>query len=320
MPLTGEDTMKSENKMFNLFDTTGFDHSLLQDPDVAHLVVHHNDVLGANLVPGLEVNVEKIKDGIDVKMVLKEGTKIEKPVHICFGMLPETGVQKIQMNVDIQKNSKIIIYAHCTFPYAVDVQHIMDAHIHIGENADYTYFERHIHADTGGVKVYPKAAVLIDKGASFKTEFELLKGRVGLIDIDYETTSQADSVMEMTARVDGTGDDVIKIKEVGHLIGERARGGLFSRVAVRDNAKAEVYNKMTASAAYARGHVDCKEIIQGNGHASAIPIVDVSHPKAHITHEAALGSVDSKELQTLMARGMDEDQATELIIQGLLSR
>jgi len=88
---------------------------------------------------------------------------------------------------------------------------------------------------------------------------------------------------------------------------------------VRDDARAEVYNKMVATAAYAQGHVDCTEIIQGNGSASAVPIVEVSHPKAHVTHEAALGSVDSKELETLMSRGLTEDEAAELIIGGLLS-
>ena len=67
------------------------------------------------------------------------------------------------------------------------------------------------------------------------------------------------------------------------------------------------------------GHVDCKEIIQDNGTASATPIVEVKHPKAHITHEAAIGSVDSKQLETLMARGLSEDEAVELIIEGLLT-
>jgi Fe-S cluster assembly scaffold protein SufB len=50
-----------------------------------------------------------------------------------------------------------------------------------------------------------------------------------------------------------------------------------------------------------------------------VPIVEVRHPKAHVTHEASLGSVDSRQLQTLMARGLDEDAAAELIIAGLLS-
>ncbi|HPB83405.1 MAG TPA: SufD family Fe-S cluster assembly protein, partial [Spirochaetota bacterium] len=103
------------------------------------------------------------------------------------------------------------------------------------------------------------------------------------------------------------------------LNGEYSRGVLTSRIAVRGNAVAEVYNELTASAPYAVGHVDCKEIVQDNGIAQAIPIVRVNHPKAHVTHEAAIGSVDNKQLETLMSRGLSEDDAVDLIIQGLLS-
>ena len=194
----------------------------------------------------------------------------------------------------------------------------MDAKIKIGQGAEYNYFERHLHCPKGGVKVYPKARFILEDEAKFATEFELLKGRVGFIEIDYEAICKSKSVMEMNTRVNGTGDDIIKIKETAHLIEESARGVLTTRVAVRDNARAEVYNKLTATAAYARGHVDCKEIIQDNGFATAIPVVEVSHPKAHVTHEAAIGSVDSKQLETLMSRGLSEDDAVDLIISGLL--
>ena len=178
---------------------------------------------------------------------------------------------------------------------------------------------RHVHGDRGGVKVYPTARIELGPRSRFTTEFELLKGRVGEIAIDYETICREESVMEMTARINGSGDDRIAIREIGHLEGEKARGVLTSRIAVRDQATAEIYNKLTASAPYARGHVDCKEIIQDQGRASAIPVVEVNDPRAHITHEAAIGSVDNKQLETLMARGLDEDQAVELIIDGLLS-
>lgn len=302
-----------------LLGTTEEEPDILDDSEVAHLVVHHNNVLGENLVDGLKVDVEEIEDGINADITVEEGAVIEKPVHLCFGMFPEEGTQKILLSVNIMKDSKISILAHCTFPNAVDIKHIMDAQINVGENADYSYFERHIHGVKGGIKVYPKAIVELDKNSRFKTEFELLKGRVGEIYIDYETTCKQGSVMEMTARINGTGDDIIDIKEIGHLVEENARGVLTSRIAVRENAKAKVYNKLTASAPFTRGHVDCKEIVQDNGIATAVPIVEVNHPKAHITHEAAIGSVDNKQLETLMSRGLSEDEAVEIIIDGLLS-
>jgi uncharacterized protein len=304
----------------DLYSRTGTDPHELNDPDVAHLTINANKVLGMHSVPGLNIDVDELEDGIKAVIRLEPGTVIAKPVHLCFGMMPKTGIQRIIMDVGIGDNAKISLLAHCVFPFAVDVQHIMDAVIRIGDGAEYSYFERHVHSPKGGIKVYPKARVEVGEKAAFKTEFELIKGRVGLIDIDYETTCHAYGVVDMTARVSGRAEDKIKINEVAHLVGEYARGVLTSKIAVRDTAKAEVYNKLTATAAYARGHVDCKEIIQDEGSAMAVPIVDARHPKAHITHEAAIGSVDSKQLETLMSRGLSEDDAVEIIINGLLSR
>jgi hypothetical protein len=292
---------------------------IFKQPDIAHIFIHHHKVIQSHLLPGLKVDVKEFKDHIEVNTIVEKNVKIDKPVHMCFGMIPEEGIQKMIIKNEIQENASVSFLAHCAFPNAIDIQHIMDGTIKVGKNARYRYLERHVHGFHGGVKVYPHAKILLSENARFYSEFELIKGRAGLIDINYEASCEADSVLEMITRISGKGDDQIMIKEIGHLIGERARGFLSSRVAATGNTRAEVYNKLTASAAYARGHVDCTEIIKDNGIVSAIPIVEVNHPKAHITHEAALGSVDSKQLQTLMARGLSEEAATDLIIKGLLS-
>jgi len=302
----------------DLLKLAGEDEAL-KDKETAHLTINLNKVVSKNIVPGLHIDTEEIEDGINVKVIVDEGIVIEKKVHMCFGVTHDKALQKIVMEIDVKKNAKISILSHCIFPKAIDVKHIMDAKVRVREGASYSYEEKHIHSMEGGIEVYPKAEIELDKNARFKTEFELIKGRVGKLDIDYEITGKEGSVMEMTSKVSGRSDDLIKIREAGNLIGEKARGVLTSRVAVRGNAKAEVYNVMVATAPYARGHVDCKEIIQDNGVARAIPIVEVKHPKAHITHEAAIGSVDTKQLETLMSRGLDEEEAVDLIIEGLLS-
>ncbi len=294
-------------------------HPSINDKDVARLVIDVDKIVDKNVVPGLDIQTKEIDQGVKIDFRLKKNNRIKNPVHLCFGITYEKAIQKIVMNVDIEENSEIDIYSHCVFPKAVDVQHIMNAEINIGQGSKYSYFERHVHSDTGGINVIPKALIRLKEDARLKTEFELIKGRVGTIDIDYEMTCEKNSIAEMNARINGRGDDLIKIRETGNLVGEGATGVLTSRVALRQNARAEVYNKLVATADYARGHVDCKEIIQDNAVANAVPIVEVRNPKAHVTHEASIGSVDSRQLQTLMSRGLDEDSAVEMIIDGLLS-
>jgi Fe-S cluster assembly scaffold protein SufB len=303
------------NELLDAIRTPIFPH----DGKTAFIGVNANQVLAATKVPGLTVDSEELEDGINATIYVEPGVALEKPVHLCFGMVGETGVQRINLNIEIGEDATAQFMAHCVFPKAVDIQHIMDADIHVAARGTYVYFERHIHGRDGGVTVKPTARVRVGEDARFSTEFELIRGRVGVIDIDYESVVEARGVLEMTSRISGRADDRIKIRESGDLVGEGARGVLTSHIAVREDAYAEVYNDLRARAPHARGHVDCTEIVQGNAVVRAIPIVQVDHPQAHITHEAALGSVDSKQLQTLMSRGLSEDDATEMIIEGLLS-
>ncbi len=313
--------MSNGNLFEALYNSVGLNpHALKNDPSIPRIEIHQNKVLGVHLVPGLLADAKETKDGIEAKIRVEKDSYLEKPIQVCFGMMPETGVQKIFMEMEIEENAQAAIFAYCTFPNARQVRHEMDAVLKIAQGAEYSYSERHVHGKEGGVLVLPKSKVHVAEGGRYQTDFELIRGRVGEINIDVEVTGEARSVTEVMARISGSGNDKITINEIIHLAGEKARGVLNSHIALRDTARAEIYNTLTASAPHARGHVDCKEIVQDEAVAKAVPIVEVNHPKAHVTHEAAIGSVDSKQLETLMARGINEDDAVDLIIQGLLSK
>lgn len=295
------------------------DHSHYSQEN-AHMEIDGNRILASASVPGLIMDIDETDDGIEGEIRIKAGINIDQPVHLCFGMIPEDGIQKIDLSVVLEEDSKVSFLTHCTFPNAVNLQHIMNAKVHVGTGASYTYYERHIHSDSGGIQVIPKTKIYLEESAHFKTEFELIKGRVGVMDVDYDAVCEAHSILDMIARISGRGNDEIKIREAGWLKGDYSRGVLVSNIALRDDSRAEIYSELTADGDFATGHVDCKEIVQDRGVARAVPIVQVNNPKAHVTHEAAIGSVDSKQLQTLMSRGMDEDEAVDLIIQGMLRK
>lgn len=293
---------------------------VFSNSDVAHVVLERDKVLGTNLVDGLEVDVAKQKPGmVGVKIRVLPGYKIEKPVHMCFGVLPEKGEQFIDMDVEVGENAEIEVMADCVFPNATKVRHEMQAKVLVQPGGRYIYKENHYHGDSGGVEVIAKSDITLKKDSTFKTYFNLRKGRMGKIDFDYESVVEENATLEMVARMQGYADDEIKIREAGDLIGPGAKGLLETKIALKDQAKGTVLNELSASAPDAQGHVDCTEIIKDDARAKAVPIVDVSHPEAKVTHEAAIGSVDSSQLQTLMARGLDEEEASDVIIQGMLN-
>lgn len=61
------------------------------------------------------------------------------------------------------------------------------------------------------------------------------------------------------------------------------------------------------------------EILKGpDARASAVPKLMVVDERAKLTHEAAIGSVDKKQIETLMARGLREDEAVDVVVRGML--
>ncbi len=310
---------KEYQGMIDAYEKAGGDKSALQSKDVAKLVIHENRVLSADGVKGLKIETKETETGVNVNLLVEEGAKIARPVHLCFGLLPKEGLQEIVMKVNAGDNSEVHVIAHCIFPNAVKVIHKMDADIEIGNNARFDYKETHYHGESGGIEVIPKAKVKVGKGGVWQSTFTLSQGLVGKLDYDFEVTCQEKAVAELIVKAYGKGSDDIKIWEKIHLNGTGARGLAKSRLVLGDKAKAEVRGETYGNAPYARGHVDCIELVNGTeAVARAIPIVSVTDGKAKVTHEAAIGSIDKKQVETLMARGLDEDEAVDVIVRGIL--
>ncbi|MCK4590175.1 MAG: SufD family Fe-S cluster assembly protein, partial [Candidatus Latescibacteria bacterium] len=124
---------------------------------------------------------------------------------------------------------------------------------------------------------------------------------------------------DLEAKVYGKKEDKIRLKESIYLNGAWSRGLVKSRIVVSERAQSEVLGEIIGNGPHTRGHVDCLEIVQGNeAQAKAVPLLQVVDETAKLTHEAAIGSVDKKQVQTLMARGLTETEAVETVVRGLL--
>jgi len=300
------------------YEKSGGNPEFLKSTKVASLIISGNTVLGLNRLPGISAEAETLPDGVKIVLAIAPGARFENPIHLCFGVIPIEGVQRILVDFDIGAGAEVEFMAHCTFPNAMKVQHIMEGTIHVGPGATMRYQETHYHGESGGVEVLPRAQVTVDEGGKYFTGFNLSQGRVGRMEFDYTVDVGARGLAELTAKALGYGDDEIIVRETIRLNGEYARGLAKSRIAVRDHARSDVYGTTEGNAPFARGHVDCIEIVRGHAVANAVPIVKVTDDRAMVTHEAAIGAVGKKELETLMARGLDEETAVDVIVRGML--
>lgn len=296
----------------------GAEPAILDDTRIAHVVVHGHRILSRRSVPGVRVELEESPDALVGTLTVEAGAQIAQPIHMCFGLAHPTGAQHIKIDVKVCEGAQARVLSHCLFPLAQAAEHRMQAVMEIGPGASLTYTEGHYHGPHGGMRVIPHATIKIGQGARYFSDFSLLSGSVGTLDIDYLVEVDADGLAELSAKIFAHKTDYITLKEAVMLRGDRSRSLIKTRVVLEGHAQADIVGITEAYAAGARGHVDCMEIVQGLAHASAIPIVRVFHPEAKVTHEAAIGSVDKKELETLMARGLSPEQAVEMIVSGIL--
>ncbi len=310
--------MSELDELMRAFGEAGGNRGALADAGTAHLAASGHSILSSRMVAGIEVDAKETRKGISARVTVLAGVRLEKPVHLCFGVLHAKGTQEIKMDVRLENNSSATFIAHCIFPKAEKVRHIMDAEVVIGEGAEMRYSETHYHGLYGGIEVLPKLAVHVGRNGRYYTDFTLVNGRVGKLGIDYAVSAGEGAVAELTARVFGHANDEIAITEKVALSGENARGLVKARVAVEDEATAEITGITEGNAAGARGHVDCMEIVKDRAVAKAYPFVQVNNPLAKVTHEAAIGSVDKRQMETLMAHGLTPEEAVDVIVKGIL--
>ena len=296
----------------------GQDPAQVLGPETAHLVAYGHDLISRADVPGLTMDVASEADGIRARIQVERGARIPRPVHLCFGLFQRRGIQNIDLELRLEAGSCATFWSHCLFSRVEHARHSMNALVEIEEGAHLTYQEAHYHGASRGIEVTPRARIRLGPQARYLSDFSLVQGQVGRLDIDYEVDVGAEAVAELTSKVYGHGNDHIRIREALRLNGERAHGLIRSRIAVDGDSRAEVLGITEGNAAYTRGHVDCLEIVRERAQVSALPEVRVTHPLAKVTHEAAIGSVDHRQLETLMSRGVAPEEAVDIIVRGML--
>lgn len=310
--------MADLDALYAAFRQIGEDPSFVLATGTAHVVAYGHDVLSQQAIPGVELTAEGGVNGIHAKLRVLELNHIVQPIHLCFGLFERFGIQNVDLEVIIEAGARATLWSHCLFTVPDVARHAMQARMELMEGAELIYNEAHYHGLSGMIEVIPRAHVTVGKRARYLADFSLVQGRVGKLDIDYSVSVGEDAVAELTSKVYGHETDVIRIREAVSLDGARSRGLVKTRVAVADEASAEIIGVTWGNAAGARGHVDCLEIVRGNARARAMPEVGVTHPEAKVTHEAAIGTVDHRQLETLMARGLSPDEAVDRIILGML--
>lgn len=71
--------------MLDAYEQAGGDPKALQAPDIATLVVSGDQVLAVHEIPGVRFEAKPLENGVQARILVEPGIKVERPIHLCFG-------------------------------------------------------------------------------------------------------------------------------------------------------------------------------------------------------------------------------------------
>ncbi|WP_292588420.1 SufB/SufD family protein [Mesotoga sp. UBA5557] len=287
--------------------------------DIVSIIVSGNKVIGRNTVEGVHVRAKELDNGVEIWLDIEDDVVIENPIHLCTGYLKPEGTQEVLIHNRLGSRARAKFISHCVFPSGVNFTHSMVADTDVGENAEMFYEDTHMHSKDGGVTVRATYNTVVREGGRFQNMFCLTKTRVGKLFVRMNVNLEKNSTAHIESKVYEREDDYLEIDEELHLNGEGSSGIAKTTVFATDRSKAKIINKAYGNAPYSRGHIECNEIIKGDSvEVGTMPELYVKNEKAELTHEASIGRVNVKQMETLMSKGLSEEEATDMIVKGML--
>ena len=249
---------------------------------------------------------------------VRAGAKIAFPLQACVFMSHEEQLQRVHNVVILEEGSELNIISGCASDEAVEHGvHLGISEMFVGKNAKLSFTM--IHNWGHNVAVRPRTVTLVAEGGTYISNYVCME-------------KVKDVQMYPTTKLVGEGavarlNSILVAPEGSHLdIGGKALlevPGTRAEIVTRTiSTGGEIINRgnLTGRAEGIRAHLECNGLMLSNkGYISAIPELDAFTGNAELSHEAAVGRIAPEEIEYLMARGMDEEEATATIVRGFLN-
>jgi Fe-S cluster assembly scaffold protein SufB len=251
-------------------------------------------------------------------MRILPGAKVTFPIQSCLMISTENIEQRVHNIIIAEENSEARIITGCTLhPDVKSGQHIGVSEFYVKKNARLHFTM--IHNWSSGTEVRPRSAALIEEDGAFVSNYILLKPVKDLQMYPSALCRGRNSKASFNTIIYAGGDSVVDVGSKIVLSGEDSRGEVISRAVVKDKSKVVARGMLVGENSPVKAHLECRGLLL-NDEASihAIPELVGSRKDIDLSHEAAVGKIADKEINYLMSRGLDRDDATSVIVRGFL--
>jgi Fe-S cluster assembly scaffold protein SufB len=247
----------------------------------------------------------------------RAGVKSEHPVQSCLYIGQEDFSQNVHNLVVAEENSELHIITGCaTAPHLVSGMHIGISEFFVKKGAKLVFTMIHDWGEK--INVRPRTVTRVEAGGVIISNYISLRP-VGNLQ------------MFPTTYLDGEGavarfNSVLVAAEGSHLdVGSRVvmnapgtKAEIISR-GITSGGTILARGDLIGRVAGVKAHLECKGLILKDGLMHAIPELRGYVPGVEMSHEAAVGKIDQREIEYLMARGLTEEEAIATIVRGFLN-
>jgi len=248
---------------------------------------------------------------------VKAGAKVEEPIQSCLMLKSENVGQNVHNIVIIEEGAEAHIITGCSVAHGTTSgAHLGISEFFVKKNASLTFTMVHNWGEH--VAVRPRSAGIVEEGGTFLSNYVLLKPVMDLQMYPAITLNGRNSVARFNSVVVASKGALL---DMGNRVMMNAPDTRCEIIARTIAAGGTIINRghIGASCVPSKGHLECQGLILGDGRIWAIPELDGTAEGVELSHEASVGKIAQEEIEYLMARGLDEDEATSTIVRGFLN-
>lgn len=249
---------------------------------------------------------------------VKEGTKAKLPLQTALYMTGSLGRQVLHNVIILEKDSEFELITGCVSnPVMEEGEHIAVNETYVGNNARLT--STMVHSWGPHVVVKPHSATTVDTGGSYVSNYISLRpaGTTESNPVTYLNGPGAS--VKYFSVILGSESSLITLGGDVYLNAKGTSAEIAHR-AVCTGGKI-IQKGLLIGKAECRAHVDCAGMLiaaGSDGYIESIPGLRSHHEEAHMSHEASIGKIAPREVEYLMAHGMEEREAISMIVRGFL--
>lgn len=308
-----------------------YDHETIchksKDPGVEVLPIdeaweEHSDWLGDYWWKNVKVDTDKYTARTELEktrgyfILAKAGHKITYPLQSCLFISSNLGAQSVHNIVIAEEKSDIQIITGCATAGKAGL-HLGVSEFYVEENANITFTM--IHNWQKDFVVRPRTVTTVKESGSFQNNYiaiEPVKSvqayPTTILEGDNSTTRSNSILLGHPGSNLDIGSKVI-------LKGENSKAEILSR-SVSTGGTVIARGLLDGQAPNVKAHLECDGLILSDeGIIHAVPELKASRSDVDMSHEAAIGKVGEDQINYLMSRGLNEEEATDLIVRGFLS-